>query len=244
MRRFLSAFSFLLLLGTATSCSAAPAGGTLRPTDLITSPETYLGKSVDLLIVEPLYGAASEAALKSVEYGQMEVMIPDAVGANLNLVPAAFKPEDPNRFHNKFDRVLQSPVRVKGDFLKDAEMTESMHRPYYVIRVTSWEPAALEAPMVVKSLAEIKSDPSKWDRKRIVYEGIYENRFEVSAIDKEIWLDFQANTKIVGPQPQPGSGQTSRVRVTGFLFAKPDARYGHLGGYKFEILASKLEFLQ
>lgn len=220
----------------ARSASAAP----ITPTELLASPDQYLGKSVEVRIVEPLYGPSTEAALKSVEYGQMEVMMPDVSGKTLDLVPSAFKPEDPNRFKKKFDRVIASPLTVKGDILKDAEMTESMNRPYYVIRVASWEPLNLGEPTAVKSLDQIKADPAKWDRKPVVYEGTYESRFEVSALDRDIWLQFQPNTQITN---RPNDKEAAhKVRVTGILFSKPGSRYGHLSGYSFEILASKLEF--
>lgn len=234
----------LLLLAAVVSLPVSCFGGSagaLRPSELLAAPDKYLGKTVELEIVEPLYGPSTEAALKASEYGGMEVMIPDGGGPTLKLVPSAFKPEDPNRFKNKFDRVMRPPARVKGEFLKDAEMTESLHRPYYLIRVVSWEPMALEAPVTVKSLAEIKADPAKWDRKPVVYEGMYENRFEVSAVDKDIWLDFQANAQVLNRPAD--SSKPQRIRVTGVLFSKPGARYGHLGGYSFEILASQVEFL-
>jgi hypothetical protein len=123
-------------------------------------------------------------------------------------------------------------------------MTKSLHRPFYVIRVATWEPIAREAPTAVHSLAELKANPAQWDRRRIVYEGIYENRFEVSALDKEIWLGFERNAELIGKPSEPNNGsRINRVRVTGLLFAKPGALYGHLGGYSFELVASKVEFL-
>jgi hypothetical protein len=41
----------------------------------------------------------------------------------------------------------------------------------------------------------------------------------------------------------PQRGGTHRVRVTGYLFTKPGAAYGHLGGYAYELVADKIEFL-
>jgi hypothetical protein len=237
---FFSLVSFLLCV--ADVCSAQPAGGPLRPGSLIASPEEYLGKTVEVEIVEPLDGASTAAALRASEYGQVDVMIPDAGGLELALVPAAFNLTDPNRFRNKFDRAMQPPLRVKGEFLTDPEMSAVRHRPYYIIRVTSWEPATLEAPLPVKSLAEIIADPAKWDRKRIMYEGTYQSGFEVSTIDKVIWLQFQSNTEVLAKPAD--SLQAHRVRVTGILFAKPGPpHYGHLGMYSYQIAASKVEFL-
>ena len=38
-------------------------------------------------------------------------------------------------------------------------------------------------------------------------------------------------------------GSSNHVRVTGILFSKPGASYGHLGGYRYELVASKVEYL-
>lgn len=228
--------SFVFCLALSPAAWSAP----LTPTELLNAADSSLGKLVEVRIVETLYGPNTEASLKSAEYGSLEVMIPDLGGKTLHLVPAAYKAEDPNRFKKKFDRPIKPPVVVKGEFLQDAEMTASLKRPYYLIRVASWEPAPAEAPVAVK-LSEIKADPAKWDRKRVVYEGDYENRFEVSGLDKEIWLGFREDTDIVA-KPAEAFG-IWRVRVTGTLFSKPGAHYGHLGGYPFELVADKLEFL-
>lgn len=238
----LVSLSFLSVLSSLVFAFAAQAAP-LRPSDLVAAPERHLNRAVDILIVEPLYGPSTPAALATLEYGQVRVQIPEAVGAELVLVPAAYRPEDPNRYRKKFDRVMQPPVWVKGEFLKDEDLAKSTRREQYVIRVSSWETAVLEKPVRV-SLEELKADPSQWDRKQVIYDGMYENRFEVSALDKEIWLSFSGTTEVSGQRPKPSDGkQRSRVRVTGVLFSKPSAHYGHLGGYPFEILASKVEHL-
>lgn len=215
-----------------------------RPAELIENPSTYLNQSVEVEIFEPLYGPSSPEELARVEYGQLEIRIPEGMSGHVSLVPLAFKVNDPNRYRHKFDHVIESPVRVKGEFLKDDEMSTSEHRPVYVIRVTTVEPIVLRTSEKVTSLKDIKTDPSAWDRKQIVYEGVYENRFEVSALDKEIWLEPTRKATIIGqPRDSTPGLQSNRMRVTGILFARPDARYGHLGAYKFQILASKIEYL-
>jgi hypothetical protein len=128
---------------------------------------------------------------------------------------------------------------VKGELLKDEEMSKATRGGAYVVRVLSMEPLVMGPPQKT-SLDVIKNNPAKWDRKLIEYEGIYQTGFEVSALD-EIWLETAPNTKIVksgnvGPH-------ANRVRVTGILFARPGARYGHLGGYKYQLTASKIEYL-
>ena len=215
----------------------------LRPTELIDNASAFLNQSIDVEILEPLYGPSTPAELARVEYGQVEVRIPEEMSGRVSLVPEAFTVNDANRYRHKFDRIVESPIRVLGEFLKDDEMSGAEHRPVFVIRVSSFEPIDLGPPEKVTSLNEIKADPARWDRRQIVYEGIYQNRFEVSALD-EIWLEPSRKAMIIGqPSDTTPSMQANRVRVTGILFSHPGAHYGHLGGYKFQILASKVEYL-
>ena len=149
----------------------------------------------------------------------------------------------PNRYRQKFDHVIESPVRVRGEFLKDEEMSKDERRPAFVIRVSSIEPVVLGQPEKVRSLRDIESDPARWDRKLIIYEGVYENRFEVSSVDGEIWLEAAPNTTLIKPTNSTAIARANRVRVTGILFSKPGAHYGHLGGSKFQLVALKIEYL-
>ena len=213
----------------------------MRPSELIENANNYLNQTVELEIVEPLYGPSKPEDLARVEYGQVEVRVPEGMSGSLSLVPAAFKVNDPNRYRNKFDRVIESPIRVKGELLKDEEMSKASHRPAYLIRVLSMEPIAMGPPLKVASLDVIKADPAQWDRKLIEYEGTYQTRFEVSSLDG-IWLETAPGTKII--KSGNLSSQANRVRVTGILFARPGAHYGHLGGYNFQLTASKIEYLE
>jgi len=214
----------------------------VRPSDLIENADNYLNQTVELEIVEPLYGPSKPEDLARVEYGQVQVRIPEGGIGTLSLVPQAFKATDPNRYRNKFDRVIESPVRVKGELLKDDEMSKATHSPVYVVRVLSMEPLVMGPPQKVASLDVIKASPAQWDRKQIEYEGTYQTGFEVSALDGDIWLETTPHTKII--KPGTVGTQANRVRVTGILFARPGARYGHLGGYKFQLTASKIEYLE
>jgi hypothetical protein len=116
-------------------------------------------------------------------------------------------------------------------------MSKATHSPVYVVRVLSMEPLVMGPPQKV-----IKADLARWDRKQIEYEGTFQTGFEVSSLDGDIWLETAPNTKI----SKPGTVGThaNRVRVTGILFARPGAHYGHLGGYKFQLTASKIEYLE
>lgn len=234
---------FLLLLVMILSCSlpAQTSKQPLRPPELVEHANTYLNQNIELEILEPLYGPSKPEDLARVEYGQVEVRIPEGMNGTLLLVPAAFKLTDPNRYRNKFDRVIQSPVRVKGELLSDSEMSKNMRRPFYVVRVLSVEPIVMGPPHKIASLDVIKNDPAQWDRKQILYEGIYQTEFEVSVLD-DVWLEMRPDTKII-KSGNVGS-HANRVRVTGILFARPGARYGHLGGYKYQLTASQIEYLE
>lgn len=212
-----------------------------RVPELVQHAKTYLNQSVDVEILEPMYGAATPEELARVEYGNVLVHVPEGMDGTLSLVPASFKPTDPNRYRNKFDRVIQSPVRVKGQLLHDDDMSKCWRRPAYVIRVSAIEPLDLGQPEKVSSLDAIKSDPAKWDRKYVLYEGIYKTGFELSALDGDIWLETGRNAEII----KTGSigSQENRVRVTGILFSR-GGHYGHMGYSKFQITATKIEYLE
>ena len=103
------------------------------------------------------------------------------------------------------------------------------------------EPIVLASPEKV-SRQDLNSNPARWDRKHIVYEGVYRRGFEISGLD-EIWLETSPNPTILNKPGESTGLSSNKVRVTGILFARPGARYGHLGGYKFQMTASKIEYL-
>jgi hypothetical protein len=138
----------LLFVPLFLSCSspAQVTKNTLRPAELIESADSYLNRSVEVEIVEPLYGPSSAEQLARVEYGQVEVRIPEGASGRLSLVPKAFNVTDPNRYRQKFDRVIEAPVKVRGEFLKDDEMSKAERRPVFVVRVSSIDAANLGKP--------------------------------------------------------------------------------------------------
>ncbi|HEX5033433.1 MAG TPA: hypothetical protein VFW62_03040 [bacterium] len=234
----------LLLAFLLAPASLPAAEKPLRPSDLLAAPATYLNREVELEIVEPLYGPSSPTSLAAAQYGQVGISIPENPGAQLDLVAAGWKAEDPKRYRQKFDRVLISPLKARGQFLKDEELSQQYGRPRYVLRVSSFEPLVPPAPEALRSLDEVQADPARWNRKTVVYEGSYVQSFEVSSLDKEIWLSFRPQAEILHrPTEPPAKGGSYQVRVTGVLFAQAQAHYGHLGGYRYELLASKVEFL-
>jgi hypothetical protein len=239
MKPAIAVFITVLLVAPAL-CAAEE---TLRPLDLIEHAERYLRRTVAMDIVEPLRGPTTKESLSRAQYGQVEVAIPEGSAGSLALVPANFHPNDPARYRGKFDRVLTSPLRVRGELLRDDEMSRDK-RAAYVFRVATSETLTLEPPLAVRSVAEIAADPKRFDRRQIEYEGMYRHGFEISALDKEIWLATDVATTYVG---RPAGGGTPaaprRVRVTGILFAHPGAHYGHLGGHRYQLQAIRLEYL-
>lgn len=73
---------------------------------------------------------------------------------------------------------------------------------------------------------------------------MYVSGFEVSTLDGDIWLGCEPGCERSGePNERHRGRSTHRVRVTGLLYAKPGARYGHLGSCGFQLDASKIEYL-
>jgi hypothetical protein len=240
----------VLLAGAllAAACRPGPGGdaapAVLRAADVVAAPERHLGRPLTVDIVEPLRGPSTPEELARTEYGQIAVDVRDA-GGELTLVPAAFQLADPRRYTHKFDRVLASPLRVRGELLKDADMSQASGRPSFVFRVAATEPLPKEPAVALASLAVLDGARAAWDRRRVVVEGEWVTGFEVSALERRIWLVAEPGAETVGaPLPAPERGvRRARVRVTGLLLARPGARYGHGGGYDAELVASRIEVL-
>lgn len=233
----------LLLVGLVSAAPPAdarePLPPPLRPTELLVDAERFLGRGVEVDIVESLAGPATAERLATAEYGQVRVTIPDYGRAELSLVPATFRLDDPDRYRRRFDRVLAAPIRVRGELLEDAELRRGERRSY-VIRVEAIERLPLPAAIRVASVEELLADAARFDRATVEIEGTYETRFEVSALEKKIWLSTAPDARIVG---SPARGATKhRVRVVGTLFSKPGAHYGHLGGYPLMLVAREIEY--
>ena len=228
----------------ASLSPAPPRRGVLRPNDLLDAPASYLGREVDVVIVEPLSGPATPELLARAEYGQVRVEVSDNLGKDLALVPAGFRQGDPNRYRLKFDRVIEGPIRVHGTFESDDDLATSLRHPAYVIRTASIAPLEQEAPARLASVAEIDAHRATWDRRLVVYEGELTTGFEVSTLDGAIWLSPARGMTEIGARPAAQGGRTKeRVRVTGILLAKPGGLYGHMGSGRYELLASRIEHL-
>src|SRR5258705_7624316 len=109
VQSYLGAILSLLLL----SCGlpAQPRKSVVRPIELIENATNFLNRSVEVEILEPLYGSSRPEDLARAEYGQVEIRIPEGMSGRGSLVPEAFKVNDPNRYRHKFNQVIESPIR-------------------------------------------------------------------------------------------------------------------------------------
>lgn len=242
MRRFARGAAAFVAALTAVSAAAAAteAAKVWRPRELLAAADARVGQQVELEIVEPLSGPSTPELLSAATYGQVRVEIPEGAASELALVPRAFRLEDPDRYRNRFDRVLITPLRVRGELLEDRELRHGQRRSY-VVRVESATPLPPAEAIPVGSLAELAADRARFDRKTIAMEGSYEAGFERSALERDIWLAQTVGARVAGVARRDGKPQ--RVRVVGVLFSAPGAHYGHLGGYAFELQANEIEYL-
>lgn len=221
---------------------AAESNAPLRPAAVVEKFDSLLGQTIQVDVVEPLHGPSTEEALAGLEYGQIRIDVPDASGGELSLVPEAFRLSDPERYKKKFDRVLTSPVRIRGDLLEDLELSRPNRRAL-VLRVLSIEVLELPAPIKVSSVDELLVDRARFDRQVIEIEGEHERGFEKSRLAGKIWLSFAPDVEIVNaPAGGPTPRGRNRVRVVGVLFSREGAHYGHLGGYPLMLVASRVEY--
>jgi hypothetical protein len=223
-----------------------PTGTTMdaviRPNDLFDNPQRFVGREIDVTIVEQLIGPSNAEELAAVEYGALQVLVPEHIGWGLALVPENFSMKSSYRYRLKFDAIIESPVIVRAVFEKDSALMKDTGRPIYVLRVLSTRATKPEIPIVLPRLAEITK--GGWDRRLIVYEGVLTWGFEKSTIDVTMWLTRARNVVEVGLIGSAQKGNTKEhVRVTGYLFAKPASIYGHMGSGRSELLATKIEHL-
>jgi hypothetical protein len=218
---------------------ADDAARVLRPEALLADAERLVGKFVEIEIVETLSGPPTPELLANAEYGQVRVNLPEGSASDLALVPKSFRLDDPKRYHQRFDRVLVVPLRVRGELLEDAELRHGKRRSY-VLRVESAEALPAPPPIPVRSVAELEADRPRFDRAAIELEGSLVSGFEKSALEEKIWLSQSPGARITGTPRRDGKPQ--RVRVVGTLFAAPGAHYGHLGGYTFQLTAREIEY--
>jgi hypothetical protein len=202
-----------------------PAALAARPEELLEHPEKYVGHVVDLTVVEPLRGPETEETRLTGEYGFYAVDVPEGHDVSLDLVPPGFQLADDARYKARFDHVMTPPLRVRGEVLRDPRMPT----PTLVVRVASAVPVDLGAPVHIADVAAL-GEGGRFDRKSVEIEGEIRHGFEVSAIGAEIWVSSARYRPGAFPVP------VSPTAHAGILFAKKGARYGHLGGYRYELV--------
>jgi hypothetical protein len=235
------------LVGAPTPSTTSPAGpasaapaGPLRVSDLLSAPDAYLGREVVVDLVEDLEGPRTPEALATVQYGAVDVRTPGF--GSLSLVPEPFEMSNPSRYLTKFDHVVVGPVEVRGTFERDDD--PQLHKPYVLV-VRSMRPLDLGAPVPAPPIAEVLAHRADWDGKYVVYEGIFRSSFELASIDGKLWLGGTATTERVGePNPPVKEVSTTKVRVTGIIYAREGHRYGHMGVGQAEIVAYKIAYLR
>jgi hypothetical protein len=188
---------------------------------------------IDVDLLEDLDGPATEEERKRALRGAYTVC--GHGGHDIDLVPS------------KFDQVLAPPVRVHGRFVYEGDprvaafydtmcagwgdcMDEPLcrKRPRYVLVVERVVALDLGRPIQIASFEALGSD-GLYDRKLVEVEGSIESGFEVHRIGP-MWVSYARFRSGAIPQPS-GPG-----RFVGILHAKPGARYGHMGGYEYELV--------
>lgn len=227
----------LLALGALAAGEGAPPPA-LRPSALLEDPARFLNRTVEVEIVERLNGVGGEPL------AQACVGVPESAGCTLSLVPPGFEPGAVDRRTRRFEAPLVSPVRVRGQFLRDDGL--GLSTPGYVIRVVSSEPLPAETPVVVASVKDLLSQKERLDRRLVVLEGRWQHGFERSTLDGlELWLSVSQDTVVTGQPPKKREAlRGNRVRVTGRVFARPGRRYGHMGQAAALLSATRLEHLK
>jgi hypothetical protein len=205
------------------ACTRPPVS--LRMIDLAEHPERYEGRALVVDIVERLSDFGEE--------GLVGVDVPE-VGPSVVLSGIASGTRTPARVRGTL--AWRGPTGLFG-------AREPCWAACYVLRASATEPLVDEPPVVVTAVSELP----RWDRHLVTYEGVWATGFEHSRLDGAIWLDLSRAASRHGLLPThrlpPGESAEQRVRVTGRLFARPGARYGHLGGSSFAIEATAIEGL-
>lgn len=202
----------------------------MRAIDLADAPERYVGKTVTVDIVEHLMNGTEGIRVDIPEHGAMR----------LTLVRDA----------SLGSERIESPIRVRGELERrfPSGLLEKANNCCFVIRASSIEPLVLPPAVPAPAIDAILADRPRWDRRPVIYEGVWAYGWEWSLLDLRISLDLridaaQAARNANLPRPPHGKGSEVRVRVTGILFSHGNLGYGHLNARPLGLLASKLEVL-
>lgn len=228
--------------------------------DLRTNRTKYNGKHIeiaDFIDTGPL--PLPDGTKKYMEYIKIES--PD-YSQGIDLVRPPFVADDSNRYirFGPLYRGVQK-AKIKGKFVIDLMKTPTRPIENDVIVVDNLEvlpyPEAEKRVVNQEILSQMEKDGSisALNQKRIVYEGEYSAGFELSTLDKKIWV-YAINTENGDAQTalskyideyrtkNAKTGNIStRVRMTGIFHVATVGRYGHLGYAPYLLMADTITFL-
>jgi hypothetical protein len=91
----------------------------------------------------------------------------------------------------------------------------------------------VERPLQKATLRDVAARPRAFDGAHVVIEGHYENWFEVSALEKDVWLSGDC-----GQTRAEREGWGGRVRAQGWLFTR-ERGFGHGSQYRYLLLVDQ-----
>ena len=95
------------------------------------------------------------------------------------------------------------------------------------------------------TLQQIEQEKDKLNGKKVEYTGECELAFEISLLDRKIWIEPSVDYVTGEGLPNFHNGSYhAKIRVFGTLLAEKGAHYGHLGMELYQINADKIELLE
>lgn len=117
-------------------------------------------------------------------------------------------------------------ARVRGRVRREGKGGMSM-------AVRSIEPPPAIEPIVLRSVAQLRRSRRRFNGAYVEVEGTTRHAFEVSSF-AGMWLAYAS-----APVGRTAGRDQGRARVTGYVFTR--GQFGHLGGYREEIVVTKVE---
>ncbi|MFZ1654763.1 MAG: hypothetical protein WBO92_00080 [Candidatus Moraniibacteriota bacterium] len=229
--------------------------------DLSVNRQAYNGhpiEIIDYMDTGPL--PSPNGTKKYTEY--IKILSPDYV-RGLDLVYPPFTTDDPARYARVAPLYRgEQRVSIKGKFVIDLMKTPTRPIENDVIVVDHFDILPFPEPekgVITKEIfSQMIEDGSiaSLNRKRITYEGEYGSGFEVSLLDKLIWVNFietemgnavdelERFMRTHSEMKKEDGQMKSKVRVTGVLYATPGQRYGHLGRTLYQMMVDTVVFLE
>jgi len=214
---------------------AAAAG--LRSYDVLQHADDWLGRELVVDVYEPIYGPVNSSSAPDNGY---DVEVEDVGTDILNLVPDG-------RDITTLPADLEPPFRVRATLRRDDKWEKSSGRTWRVLEIHEMSPLKFPRPVRAESAKAILRRPRRWHGRYVELEGDWGTGFEASYIDR-IWIDLYPGVEVFcEPPSEPDEGrfgrgyETHRVRLVGYVYTM--GQYGHLGGGKGNLVATKVTFL-